>query len=108
MPTFILGPTSENLVAQYKDIVDGEICANLTYLGKRGVYSLSSGLRIAYLSGIERPSKESTNSEEYYFSREDAIAVCNSCGTNQGDYRGVDILLTSPWPKGFREAEVGT
>lgn len=108
MPIFILGPTAENLVTYYKDIVDGEICANLTYLGKRGVYTLSSGIRIAYLSGLEKLENKSDILEEYYFNKEDVIAICNSCDTNNCDYRGVDILLTSTWPKGVRKEEVGT
>lgn len=75
-------------------------------MGKRGLYTLSSGLKIVYLSGIE-----SDKSSEWQFDKEDVKAVRNSCfasKTNMGDYRGIDILLTSQWPQGIYEKETNT
>lgn len=107
MPTFILGPNSKEQASQYEGLVEGEVCPNLTYLGKRGVYTLSSGIRVAYLSGREQPGSDTNNpAEEYYFTKEDVLALCSSCKINPADYRGVDILLTSTWPKGLRQKEV--
>ncbi|XP_013105082.2 CWF19-like protein 1 homolog [Stomoxys calcitrans] len=104
VPTYILGPNNEKSLEFYKDIEDGEICSNLTYLGKRGLYTLSSGTKIAYLSGIEKPN--GAKDEDYYFQLDDIEAVRNSCLVNKSsasDYRGVDILLTSQWPYGVAE-----
>uniref|UniRef100_A0A0K8TQM9 Cwf19-like C-terminal domain-containing protein n=1 Tax=Tabanus bromius TaxID=304241 RepID=A0A0K8TQM9_TABBR len=102
IPTYILGPTSEDTAKQYRDMDDGEICQNLTYLGKRGLYTLSSGVKVAYLSGLEETDR--TKGMEWTFSKEDAQSVRNSCIASKGsltDYKGVDILVTSQWPQGI-------
>lgn len=103
MPTFILGPNTENVATCYENTT--EICPNLTYLGKRGLYTLSSGLKIAYLSGIEGEA-----SSVWQFDKEDVKSVKNSCLCKSllGEYRGIDILLTSQWPKGIYEKESNT
>ncbi|XP_064384420.1 CWF19-like protein 1 homolog [Halichondria panicea] len=53
LPTFILGPCWTEHGQFYGDLSrdGGELCPNVTCLGQRGVYSASSGLRVAYLSG---------------------------------------------------------
>jgi len=50
VPTYILGPNKAEDNKHFENLVDGEVCTNLTYLGKRGVYTLSSGVKIAILS----------------------------------------------------------
>lgn len=65
--------------------------------GKRGLYTISSGIKIAYVSGIEGEKSE------WSFDAEDVKAVRNSCfinKTSMGEYRGIDILLSSQWPYG--------
>ncbi|XP_073847741.1 CWF19-like protein 1 homolog [Musca autumnalis] len=102
IPTYILGPNNKNVLKYYENTEDGEICSNLTYLGKRGLYTLSSGVKIAYLSGLEKPTGASD--EEFYFNMDDIEAVRNACLVNKSsasDYRGVDLLLSSPWPFGI-------
>ncbi|KAG5319992.1 C19L1 protein, partial [Pseudoatta argentina] len=96
VPTYIIGPNRESDIKDYTE--DGyEICQNLTYLGKRGLYIASSGLKIAYLSGTEKvPSKNKT----IHFDEHDVVSIRNSCLKGQPSFRGVDILLTSPWPEG--------
>lgn len=72
------------------------------------MYTASSGIKIAYVSGIEATSKEKQN---FHFDESDVKAVRNSCLTNKtsaGDYRGVDILITSQWPEGIHEKEGNT
>jgi len=97
VPTFIIGPNRESDLQHYSS--DGyEICQNLIYLGKRGLYTASSGLKIAYLSGIE---KESIGNEAICFNELDIIAIKNNCLKGQPSFRGVDILMTSPWPDGI-------
>uniref|UniRef100_A0A182TZS0 Chitin-binding type-2 domain-containing protein n=1 Tax=Anopheles melas TaxID=34690 RepID=A0A182TZS0_9DIPT len=101
-PVYILGPTRKELAQYYADTQDGDICTNLSYLGKRGVYTTSGGLKIAYLSG----NSQETGSNEWTYSKADAMAVRDSClasKANMGDFRGIDILLTSQWPFGMQE-----
>ncbi|EZA49776.1 CWF19-like protein [Ooceraea biroi] len=95
VPTYVIGPNRESDLQHYSDGDGYEICQNLTYLGKRGLYTASSGLKIAYLSGTE---KTSTSNEAIHFSELDVIAIKNSCLKGQPSFRGVDILMTSPWP----------
>ncbi|XP_067634021.1 CWF19-like protein 1 homolog [Eurosta solidaginis] len=108
VPTYILGPCSKETQTFYTELEDGEICSNLTYLGKRGLYTLSSGVKIVYLSGIEKPDsiKANDDSSRLYFDKEDILSIRNSCvmsKTSASDYKGVDILLTSQWPYGLAE-----
>lgn len=92
--TLILGPNDPTLSECYQNNTDGvELCENLTYLGRKGTFTGSSGLSVAYLSG-----KEGDRSELGVFSRQDVSSLLLPC---EGDtkFRGVDILLTSQWPK---------
>lgn len=71
--------------------------------GKRGLYTISSGIKIAYVSGLEAVDGEKS---DWSFDTEDVKAVRNSCfinKTSMGEYRGIDILLTSQWPFGVED-----
>ncbi|KAJ8299800.1 hypothetical protein KUTeg_023860 [Tegillarca granosa] len=64
---------------------------------KTGRFTGSSGLQIAYLSGLE-----SSNSDDTHFSQKELSALTMpALSTN--DYQGVDILMTSQWPKGVEK-----
>lgn len=80
-----------------------EICPNLTYLGRRGLYTVASGQRIAYVSGTESSNKE--DSHACHFNVDDVKSVANACLAtgNAGEYRGVDILITSQWSAGVQK-----
>lgn len=68
-------------------------------IGKRGLYTVSSGLKIAYVSGMESCLSEKS---DWNFNIDDVNAVkitCLSSKASTGEYRGVDILLTSQWPQ---------
>lgn len=115
VPTFIVigGSDDERMLKRYNnsDTTQGvEICPNLVYLGKQGLYTASSGLKIAYLGGTERQkknSKEKNRSDDAgdekqgTFDAGDVTALRNSCIRNSPDFRGVDVLLTSQWPTGI-------
>lgn len=62
-------------------------------VGKRGVYTDSKGLKIAYISGI-------VDKEEklWTYTTKDARDLCDVCVKGNPSFRGVDILLTSNWP----------
>lgn len=109
MPTYILGPNKLEHTKYYENLENGEICSNLTYLGKRGIYTVSSGLKIAYVSGIEAPEKDSN--QEIHFNIDDVKSVATSClasNNTSGEYRGVDILITSQWSAGTKKDEPNT
>lgn len=81
-----------------------EVCENLFFLGRKGVFTLASGFTVCYLSGTE-------GEVSWQFSKKDIIAVRNSCiknYTNMDDYRGIDFLLTSQWPAQMAEGEANT
>uniref|UniRef100_A0A1B6E6F5 Cwf19-like C-terminal domain-containing protein n=2 Tax=Clastoptera arizonana TaxID=38151 RepID=A0A1B6E6F5_9HEMI len=94
VPTYVLGPNNDKQVHFYPDINGCEIAPNISYLGKRGVFSSSTGLKIAYLSGVE--GKEST---DFSFTAKDVTKVRDLCTKGQPSYLGIDFLLTSAWPK---------
>lgn len=109
VPTYILGPNNPAHSKYYDNLDDGEICPNLTYLGRRGLYTVSSGLKIAYVSGIE--ATESDESSISNFKADDVKAVANACiasNNTAGDYRGIDVLISSQWPSGVRDKESNT
>ncbi|XP_055610730.1 CWF19-like protein 1 homolog [Uranotaenia lowii] len=106
VPTYILGPNDESTAKFYKEAQDGDICPNLSLLGKRGIFTTSSGLKIAYVSGVEAGQSDTNGSvPDWKFTREDVVTVRDSClagKSNMGDYRGVDLLLTSQWPEAIK------
>ncbi|EDV56492.1 CWF19-like protein 1 homolog isoform X1 [Drosophila erecta] len=111
VPTYVLGPNRKEHGKYFENLADGEICTNLTYLGRRGVYTLSSGVKIAYLSGLEAQGTADSAGSEHEFTKADVIAVRNSCLVSKNcstEYRGVDVLLTSQWPFGMQEKENAT
>eukprot|EP00118_Oscarella_pearsei_P012021 m.85212 g.85212 ORF g.85212 m.85212 type:complete len:354 (+) comp36434_c0_seq6:140-1201(+) len=100
LPTYILGPVTASQSKLYgKSVEDGgDLCSNLTYLGRRGFFTLSSGLQIAYLSGIydETIYSKSERDPEHFLKEDTDYLLSRTTGT---DYMGVDILLTTEWPK---------
>ncbi|CAH1125889.1 unnamed protein product [Ceutorhynchus assimilis] len=98
VPTYILGPNKEDQVKEYPpDESQFELCSNVYYLGKRGIYSDSKGLRIAYLSGIASTDK----TDIWTHNEKDVSDLCDAALKGNAAFRGVDILLTSQWPSGI-------
>ncbi|XP_065844438.1 CWF19-like protein 1 [Oscarella lobularis] len=102
LPTYILGPVSAEQVAFYgEDVENGkELCTNLTYLGRRGFFTLSGGLQIAYLSGLynEETYPKSEREDPVYFHRDDIDHLLSR--TVGRDFAGVDLFISSEWPSG--------
>lgn len=96
IPTYILGPSNPQETALYSDISGCEICPNVSYLGKRGLFTTTSGLKLVYVSGTEA---ESDRSSHHSFTKEDIESLRNICVRGQSNFRGVDILITLSWPK---------
>lgn len=112
VPTYVLGPSTPETSRLYAAIDNsGEICPNLTYLGKRGLYTCTSGIRVAYVSGLQAPpapaGAPTAPAQPHHFTIDDVRATRNSClasKSTSNDYRGIDILITSQWPLGVDES----
>ncbi|VDK44991.1 unnamed protein product [Anisakis simplex] len=89
--TYILGPCCPSTSAYYPE-ESVEFSSNLTYLGKKGVLNTTTGLRIAYLSGIE-----AAQSNAFQFTADTVNELLLPIKVESG-FLGVDILLTSMWP----------
>ncbi|XP_024411511.2 CWF19-like protein 1 isoform X1 [Desmodus rotundus] len=93
--TYVLGANNQETVKYFQDADGCELAENITYLGRKGVFTGSSGLQIVYLSGTESLHEPVPG---YSFSPKDVSSLRTMlCSTPQ--FKGVDILLTSPWPK---------
>ncbi|KAG8438866.1 hypothetical protein GDO86_005164 [Hymenochirus boettgeri] len=93
--TYILGANNQETVKHFKDIDGCELADNIIYLGRKGLFTGASGLQIAYLSGIESSSDPAP---AYCFTAKDVVSLKTSL-TSNSNFKGVDILLTSPWPR---------
>ncbi|MCP9260639.1 CWF19-like protein 1 [Dirofilaria immitis] len=93
--TYILGSCCPSTSRFYPE--DGvEFFANLTYLGRRGILNTTSGLQVAYVSGIE-----GTQDLPFQFNQNDVSELLKFVNASTG-YLGLDLLLTSMWPAGVR------
>ncbi|XP_078481216.1 CWF19-like protein 1 [Ciona intestinalis] len=96
--TFILGPNDETTESYFDDSADdgAELCENITHLGKKGIFTGTSGLKIAYVSGTQSTGTSTKTS----FSDDDIRGLASQLGVGGSEYHGVDILMTSSWPNG--------
>lgn len=86
-----MGP---NRAEHVKYFATNELTANVTYLGQYGHIKTGCGITIAYFSGIE--AEKASNSHEFDVTTYQDMLLSASAGI---DARGVDILITSQWPK---------
>lgn len=70
--------------------------ADVDVSGRRGVFTGASGLQIAYVSGQEALQEPAP---AHCFTSKDLSALVLPL-TSSSKFRGVDILLTSEWPRG--------
>ncbi|XP_035468284.1 CWF19-like protein 1 isoform X1 [Scophthalmus maximus] len=94
--TYILGAASQEMAKNFPSADGCELADNITYLGRRGVFTGVSGLQIAYVSGREAPQEPAP---AHCFTAKDLSALVSPL-TASSKFRGVDILLTSQWPRG--------
>lgn len=111
IPTYFLGSNSqaqEEIYEKYEiNETNNEVCPNLFYLGKRGVYTLAVGFTLAYLSGKEK-KEEGGIKQSWEYDKSDILSLRNTCWknfSNIDEYRGIDFLLTSEWAYGLTEKE---
>ncbi|KAJ6654040.1 hypothetical protein lerEdw1_007549 [Lerista edwardsae] len=74
-----------------------QTCVCFVCVGRKGVFCGASGLQIAYLSGIE--SLGEAQVPGYCFSAKD-VSDLQASLLSVPKFKGVDLLLTSSWPKG--------
>uniref|UniRef100_A0A0A9X7F4 CWF19-like protein 1 n=2 Tax=Lygus hesperus TaxID=30085 RepID=A0A0A9X7F4_LYGHE len=94
---YVLGPVAENQSEVYSKFA-GDMCdimTNVTHLGKYGVLSLTGGLTVAYLSGVE-----SAESKLWTFTEEIVDNLIKKCR----NFPKIDVLITYQWPKGVEKA----
>uniref|UniRef100_A0A0L8G1K5 Cwf19-like C-terminal domain-containing protein n=1 Tax=Octopus bimaculoides TaxID=37653 RepID=A0A0L8G1K5_OCTBM len=91
----ILGANQDAHCSYYPEKEGCELYENILYLGKQGVFTTSSGLQIAYLSGRQCDT-------DYGFTVNDVDDLINSVSSSK-QFKGVDILITSQWPKGVEK-----
>uniref|UniRef100_A0A672HVK9 CWF19-like protein 1 n=1 Tax=Salarias fasciatus TaxID=181472 RepID=A0A672HVK9_SALFA len=94
--TYVLGAASPDTETWFEKADGCELAENITYLGRRGVFTGVSGLQIAYVSGREA---QRDPAPAHCFTREDLSALVTPL-TGGSRFRGVDVLLTSQWPRG--------
>lgn len=89
IPTYVLGPSKEAHKKHYPDLRGCELAENVIYLGPAGIYPCSSGLRVAYCSGL----KTSPPGLSGYTNKK--MGELETEGKQSGI---IDILITSQWP----------
>ncbi|XP_068620334.1 CWF19-like protein 1 isoform X2 [Battus philenor] len=99
--TYVFGPSNENHVQYYCE-EGSEIIPNVIYMGKRGIFTTSSDVKIAYLTGLSR-RELGKDVPMCTFEPSDCSAVRDACLRGQSEYRGVDILITTLWPVGIEQ-----
>ncbi|KAF7271867.1 hypothetical protein GWI33_015343 [Rhynchophorus ferrugineus] len=100
IPTYILGPNKEDHVNLYPNHDEHhELCTNVFYLGKRGIFTDSKGLKIAYISGVTCETQD----QLWTYNQTDISTLCDIVLKGNPSFKGVDILLTSQWPLGIIE-----
>lgn len=77
---------------------------NLIIIGKRGIFSTSSEIKIAYLTGLSR-QELGKDIPMCTFEPSDCSAIRDACFRGQTEYRGVDVLITTMWPSGIQADE---
>ncbi|XP_078276031.1 CWF19-like protein 1 isoform X1 [Rhinoraja longicauda] len=96
MQTYILGANAQETTKYYSNVDGCELAENITYLGRKGVFTGASGLQIAYLSGTEARNEPAP---AFCFTAE-VVATLKSSLAASSKFKGVDLLLTSQWPRG--------
>ncbi|MCJ8736248.1 hypothetical protein PDJAM_G00256890 [Pangasius djambal] len=94
--TYILGAASQEMVKYFPSSDGCELAENIIYLGRRGVFTGASGLQVVYVSGREAQQEPAP---AHCFTPKELTALVTPLVSNS-KFKGVDILLTSQWPRG--------
>ncbi|KAL7867567.1 hypothetical protein SRHO_G00089510 [Serrasalmus rhombeus] len=94
--TYVLGATSQETVKYFPSSDGCELAENIVCLGRRGIFTGASGLQIAYVSGREAQQEPAP---AHCFTAKDLTSLLTPL-VSSSKFKGVDILLTSQWPRG--------
>uniref|UniRef100_A0AAY4DAH6 CWF19-like protein 1 n=1 Tax=Denticeps clupeoides TaxID=299321 RepID=A0AAY4DAH6_9TELE len=94
--TYVLGAASHDTLKYFPSADGCELAENIVYLGRRGIFTGASGLQIAYVSGREARQEPAP---AHCFTPKDASVLVDPL-VSSSKFRGVDVLLTSQWPRG--------
>ena len=95
--TYILGPCTPEEIPGYESVdlsSGGELCENITYLGRCGILQCPSGLQVGYVSGMDN---QKSSEDRCCFKEEETKQL--SAKTEDKNFKGIDLFLTSDWPK---------
>ncbi|CAH0724407.1 unnamed protein product, partial [Brenthis ino] len=101
--TYVFGPSDSEHVPHYCD-EGSEIAPNIIYMGRRGIFTTSADVKIAYLTGLSR-RELGKDIPMCTFEPSHCSAVRDACFRGQSEYRGVDVLITTLWPAGIQQDE---
>ncbi|CAG4946990.1 unnamed protein product [Colias eurytheme] len=101
--TYVFGPSDPNHVKYYGE-EGSEIVPNVIYMGRRGIFTTSADVKIAYLTGLSR-RELGKEIPSCMFEPSDCSAVRDACYRAQSEYRGIDVLITTLWPMGIQQDE---
>ncbi|KAI5630681.1 CWF19-like protein 1 [Phthorimaea operculella] len=101
--TYVFGPSNSAHVQYYPE-EGSEIVPNVVYMGKRGLFTTSADVKIAYLTGLSR-RELGKEIPMCTFEPSDCSAVRDACFRGQAEFRGVDVLITTLWPAGIQQDE---
>ncbi|CAG9564051.1 unnamed protein product [Danaus chrysippus] len=99
--TYVFGPSNSDHVQYYCE-EGAEIVPNVIYMGKRGIFTTSADVKIAYLTGMSR-RELGKEIPLCTFEPSDCSAVRDACFRGISEYRGVDVLITTLWPSGIQQ-----
>jgi len=99
LPTYILGPTAPAQLSAYPEMAGCELAENVIYLGRQGCFTTKEGLRIAYISGSQ--AQDSLEAGAHNYTVESLNSLEATLRWDSDKYQGVDILMSSDWPKGI-------
>ena len=99
VPTCVLGPCRPDHSKYFPAGDGGDLAPNITYLGRKGLYTGSSGLTVAYLSGLDGAAR---GGDDTHFSADDMDALRLPITAN-AKFAGVDVLLSTVWPYGVEK-----
>lgn len=89
----MLGPVNRNQVRHFKNLDGCELAPDIIYLGRAGCFHTNE-LSIAYISG-----RDGNEDYEADCRRLKTLEIRTKC--DDLSFKGVDILLTTDWPKGI-------
>ena len=101
VPTCVLGPCRQEHIQYFGDSDGCELAPNVTFLGRKGLYVTTSGLSVAYLSGLDGVGPGKAGDKTHFCG--DDLESLRAPHMSDSNFKGVDVLLSSVWPYGVEK-----